>query len=119
MPATYIEIDAILKAAGLEISETNREQMAVFLDAMTIFQERNARYGDLWKEYGWRGNLLHVQSKAARVRRVWWDGHRIQVPDLGTAVDHLQSDLDDAYDLLNYTVFFIRNVEDGNELGRH
>ena len=105
----YPDIDKILELAGLEDTDTNREQMNVFLDAMQIFELRNAKYGDLWKEYGWRGNLLHIQSKAARVRKVWWDDPAGGRADL--------SDLDDARDLLNYTAFFIRNVEAGNELG--
>ena len=108
MPATYIEIDAILKAADLEITDTNREQMAVFLDCMNLFQERNSKYGDMWKEYVWRGNMLNVQSKAARVRKVWWDSK----DPYGNNMD-----CDDAYDLINYAAFFIRNVGADNELG--
>jgi len=108
MPSTYPAMDEILVLAGLEDTDTNRQQLAIFLDAMHIFQERNAKYGDLWKEYGWRGNLLHVQSKAARVRKVWWDGK--------DPFGH-NEDCDDAYDLINYTAFFIRNVGEDNELG--
>lgn len=108
MPSKYSNVREILELADLESSDTNAEQMSVFLDCMQLFQERNAKYGDLWKEYGWRGNLLHVQSKAARVRKVWWDskdpfGHN--------------ADIDDALDLINYAAFFIRNVEADNELG--
>lgn len=105
-------MDSILSRA-LELLEfedtpTNRDQLMVFIRSMRLFEERNKKYGDLWKEYGWRGNLLHVQSKAARVRKVWWD-QATQPPG--------DQDLDDAFDLINYAAFFIRNVEEGNELG--
>lgn len=83
------------------------EQARVFAKCLAINAERNMRYKDLWTDYGWKGSLLHVGSKAARLRRIFWDRADVREDE-----DH-----DDAYDLINYTAFFVRLREDRNETG--
>jgi hypothetical protein len=87
-----------LKAMGIEASETNLRQLAILVRAYYKFVERNAKYKDLWAEYGIDDSLLHIKSKAARIVRL-------------VAEDGLGADIDDAIDLINYTVFFIRLFE--------
>lgn len=93
---------------GYDETGTNIEQMKVYIDAFEIFVERNERYEDLWKQYGWMDTLTHVRSKALRLVRKFW------------REDPEQEDetlLDDALDLVNYATFFIRNFRSGNKWG--
>lgn len=85
-------------------------QMAVFLEAFRIYQERNARHGDVvWKASGWNGMLNDMRKK---LDRVWFEFMSIQADE-----DTSEMDLDSALDLLNYTVFFIRQVRASDKNG--
>lgn len=88
----------ILTMLGFQDSPTNIKQLDVLVLALEKFVERNADYQDLWQEYGIDDSLLHIKSKSARLERL--------LKTLGLAVD-----LDDAVDLINYTVFLIRLIE--------
>lgn len=97
-----------VRVLGLSPKRTTVEQMSIMRRALELFDERNnseAGYEDLWKSYGWGDSLLHMRSKLSRVERRFRE-------QAGA-----QQDLDDAYDLINYTVFFIRNVLAGNQDG--
>lgn len=104
-----MSIDEALEALELEPTEFNKGQITVFATCLHITSERNRNYGDLWKRYGWLGNLMHVQSKCARLVKMFWEDQKTPQAD--------SSDLDDAYDLINYVAFFIRNAAEYNERG--
>lgn len=96
---------AALEALDLPASETNIEQAMELLTALTIFDQRNTgHYDDLWKDFGWEDSLVHMRSKVSRATKLFRE-------------DSAEKDLDDAYDLMNYTAFFSRNVKDGNRHG--
>lgn len=100
--------ESIVKQTGAPPTQTNIDQMAEYLAAFHIFIQRNEKYKDLWKDYGWMDSLTHVRSKAMRMIRKFWR-------------DNPESDeinLDDSYDLVNYVVFFIRNFKEKNKWGR-
>jgi hypothetical protein len=105
----HVMATEVISILGHEPSPSNIEQMQVYLDAFDVFLERNSRYEDLWRDYGWMDNLTHVRSKALRLVRKFW---RNNAPE---ANDNM---LDDAVDLINYTAFFIRNYCDRNKWGR-
>lgn len=92
---------------GHPVTETNVAQMRAYLEAFGIFVQRNSVYEDLWKSYGWMDSLTHVRSKAMRLVRKFWRDNPTEDETL----------LDDAFDLINYTVFFIRNWRDRNKWG--
>jgi hypothetical protein len=85
----------------LEGKVTNEQQMEVLIHAFEIFIERNADRKDLWAEYGVEDSLLHIRSKAGRLARLLGEDQRLSVKE---------KDLDEAYDLINYCVFFIRHM---------
>lgn len=99
------KVEKVLGELGLGIDDSSIEQMMVFLEAMCIFQERNANYRDAWKEQGWRGNLMDLRRKVMRLWNQWWHPR-------GT-----RGYLDNAVDLLNFTAFFLRNARAENEEG--
>lgn len=88
-----------------------RKQLEVFVEALRIFESRNAAYGDVWMQYGALSNLLSVARKVDRTMEAWWHDSPGELP-----VMHKDA-LDDAIDLINYAVFFIRNARDGNVTG--
>lgn len=91
----------VLEFLGLALSDTNRKQLAVMLEALEIFDERNVKYGDAWKEGGWEDSALHLRSKAVRVYS----------STKGTLLKPFDY-LDDALDAINYAAFYVRNVRD-------
>lgn len=96
-----IAIVEALNALGFEPTSTNIEQMRVFQTALAIFAERNERYHDLWKKYGVKDSLNHCRSKLARTEHAFETNGKLHT-----------TDLDDAYDLINYTTFAIRNAQE-------
>lgn len=93
----------------LDIDPTSEAltQLNVLVEALLIHNSRKI-YGTAWQRYGWLSNLLSIARKADRLMQVFWFGPG--------NLDHKPS-TDDAYDLINYAVFFIRNVEADNARG--
>lgn len=117
-------VEHILHLMGVEPNYGSIQHFRVLAEAMYVYQERNAKYGDLWKRFGWMGNAMHIASKAARITRVFWKQKgepAREVVSLKADGDVLRErssyDYDDAIDLINYCAFFVLNLQDGNELG--
>ena len=80
------------------------------MEALNIYRQRGLSYGEVWRQYGATANLVQAARKIDRLMEMWWHN-----PDGAVA---LQKDaLDDAFDALNYLVFFIRLARDGNITG--
>lgn len=77
--------------------------MLVFMMAMGIFIERNERYDDLWSESNCPNTLHQVKHKFARIKSIFG----------GEKYRPVEDPLNDWYDLLNYSVFFIRHWVSG------
>lgn len=81
-------------------------QEQIFMEALVIFNERQERYGDeVWQASGWRGMLVDMRKK---LDRLWAEYYNLD--NTGKHINAESYDLDSAYDLLNFTVFFIRQV---------
>jgi hypothetical protein len=102
--------EELLKAADCEPTEELKEHLLVFLQAVKICNDRTHAYGLVWRQYGALSNLLSAARKVDRLMQVWWFD-----PDGGQALH--KDALDDAFDLLNYTCFFIQNARMGNIQG--
>lgn len=98
---------ACLEWLGFQPSEELEEQFQVLVEALHIYHERSASYGEVWKQYGARSNLLQVARKADRLMECWWFN-----PD-GAVALHKDA-LDDGFDMINYMTFFIRNARAAN-----
>lgn len=95
-----------LKHLGIEDHINNLQQLRVFAEALKIYAERNKRYKDSWKDFGWRGMLHDIYKKTHRLWKAWWSGD-----------EQDRGDYDDAIDLMNFSAFFIRAVKSNNEKG--
>lgn len=100
----------LLVAFGIGNTEEAHRQLEVMVDAVRVYDERSSVYGQLWKQYGALSNLLSAARKTDRLMAEWW------FTDGAPPAMHKDA-LDDAVDLLNYTVFFMRNARVLNVLG--
>jgi hypothetical protein len=89
-----------------EHTSTDVKQLVELERCFEIYQERSAKYGEVWKQYGAINNLVRAATKVDRLMEQWW----FDPPP------H-DYDLDDAYDAINYLIFFIRNVKEINFTG--
>lgn len=99
-------LSAVLERAGLlrtGVPEQDmKAQLAVLLNAMDIYAEREAHHHQLWKEMGYTDSAHHLRSKAARVGK-------------SVSMDTAESEeaVDEAIDAINYAAFFVQNSEAG------
>jgi hypothetical protein len=92
-----------LETVAIEMDGLNdKEQIVVFVEAYNLYKQRNLRHEDVWKESGWIGMLVDMRKK---MDRTWND-----FINVGSDEDASKMDLDSALDLLNFTVFFIRQI---------
>lgn len=105
MSGSDFTLNQTLAAFGLEITQTNREQLSVMMEAMRIFQVRNKVHGNLWAEQDVEDAAHHVRSKAARLYNV---ATRLSPGELD--MDEWTVIKDSALDGINYNVFAIRHV---------
>lgn len=91
--------------------------MSVLVDVFTTYLDRDQSYGDIWKQYGAMSSLISVARKTDRLMALWWT--KEEAPTLSehkrTALG--KESLDDAVDLIAYTVFFFLNARAGNLFG--
>jgi hypothetical protein len=81
------------------------EQRAVLEQALRIYEERNRKYNDNWRRFGWRGCVFRVRERAERA----WDA-------LFWAEDGAEA-VDDLLDLINFAAFTVRAIREGNRDG--
>ena len=84
------------------------EVFRTMMEAFFVYLEREEKYGSNWKQFGWRGSIVQIMGKAQRIRSVFWRPHPEEIQNL---------DRDDLVDIINYAVFAICNLKNGNEYG--
>lgn len=84
-----------------------QEHLGVLLEAMHLYLERSARYGDNWKHQGARGNLFKLRWKVERAWAHIWHSENVA-----------KEDVDDLLDAINNAVFAVLCVRAGNRDGR-
>lgn len=88
------------------------QHQAILQRCLDTYIERTEAYGQAWKNYGAVANLVNAARKTDRTMETWYHGLM-----QGEAPAIHKDALDDAYDAINYFVFFIRCVEAGNFTG--
>jgi len=100
-----------LQANGIEPTPDMCQQLSIFIEAVALYQERDKQYGPVWRKYGALSNLLRSAAKVERMIELWWKNPNDEQLH--------KEPLDDAYDLMNYVAFFVRNVGAGNLRGEN
>lgn len=122
MPTTEEALEAVkvlFGQQGIELNQHTMEHLLVFLEALKLYYSRSGAYGQIWQQYGALSNLINAARKVDRTMEVWWtkETETYRASD-GKVKPLLHKDnLDDAFDCLNYLVFFIRNARSGNLVG--
>lgn len=86
------------------------EHFKVLLRSLLKFHERDAKHKGLWRYFGAIDSAFQTRAKATRSYNVAIQ--MLRDPD-EVLKQGLEEALDDPVDLINYAVFFIRNVEEG------
>jgi hypothetical protein len=89
-----------------------RRHKEIMERALNIMVERDPKYHDSWKNYGWRGAIFNMRRKA---ERVWHLMFNLDPNDLNT--DTMHRDVDDLYDIINYATMAVQCIEDANRDG--
>jgi len=84
----------------VEVRTGDHSQAIVLNRALDIYKERNATRHDAWMDAGAIGNLVEMRKKLDRLWAAWDDPQ--------------EKDVDEALDLINAAVFWIRCAEMGN-----
>ncbi len=85
--------------------EKQRRDVGEILDeAFLIFGERDAKYKGLWSEAGAEDNAFQLRHKAMRVFKVFRDA---SWDEQGRPLELINKMTEDAFDLINYTAFYI------------
>lgn len=106
-----LAIQQMLELHGIAYNEETSAHMRLMLECVRVYDSRAKSYGEVWKQYGALSNLLSVARKVDRLMGSWWFRGKGVTPAL-----HKDS-LDDAVDLVNYALFFMRNAVSGNLVG--
>jgi hypothetical protein len=91
------------------------DQFDTLLEALEIYSDRNGRYKDNWRRFGWRGCIFRIRERA---ERAWDDLFYAEVPE--HIEDHKRwadAKVDDLVDLINFSCFAIRAIREGNRDG--
>jgi hypothetical protein len=90
---------------------SGRQMHQVFDEAYSLFMQKNADYGDSWRNHGWRGNLGRILEKSDRLQTTLWHGRSVafSVPD--------ESARQTAIDMINTLAFFVINWDARKEWG--
>lgn len=103
-----------------ELDRAWKEQEEVMMEALTIYKERNAKYGDAWRRSGWRGTLTDLRRKIERAWTFLWHAEPVKPMDRSVGEDaqrQAESEIDDLFDIINYAAFSIRAHREGNRDG--
>ncbi len=95
----------LLDQFGIEPTKDNLDHLGVLLCALKTYSDREVHYGGTWRDFGSLGQGLNLARKA---KRAW------KALSLGSS----DAACDDALDAINYAVFTIRCIAEGNIDGR-
>lgn len=80
-------------------------QFMIFANAFYIYFSKNGQYGGAWRRLGALNNLTRMSTKVERLLEMFWHQERFRTP--------AGMDLDDVFDLINYSAFFVRQAMQG------
>jgi hypothetical protein len=103
---TDVAMHKALELVGVTPTDQAIEQFRVLVRCMELYEERDQKYGSAWKRLGALNNLTRMSTKIERLLAMYWHKRppRMVNPDASW-------DLDDAFDLINYSAFFIRQAQ--------
>lgn len=98
----------MLKEMGVTyVDKELMDAMLIARNCLKIMSLRRQEHGMAHKVRGFKGLILHMDSKLIRLMQKFWHNDKPVTP----------KSLDDAYDLINYTILFIQEANAGNRHG--
>lgn len=87
-----------------------QDHVKILHECQRLYVDRSESYGQAWEQ---RGGIANLVKAATKIDRLW----AMFVDSSGPPPALHKDALDDAYDGINYLVFFIRCVQGGNVTG--
>ena len=92
---------------GFRLNEEEETHLKVLLAALQKYHERDQTHRGLWRYFGAIDSAFQSRAKATRTYN-----NAIYLLRNGKTEGH--DPIDDAIDMINYGVFFLRSVDEGN-----
>lgn len=92
---------------GFRLNEEEETHLKVLLTALQKYHERDQTHRGLWRYFGSIDSAFQARAKATRTYN-----NAIYLLRNGRTAGH--DPIDDAIDMINYGVFFLRSVDEGN-----
>jgi hypothetical protein len=104
-----------IEQKALATNDSNIKQLDVVLRALAIHDDRNVRYKDNWRRFGWRGCLFRLRERTERAWDALWEAPLPPADD--EKFEGQDAVIDDLLDLINFAAYTIRAIEEGNRDG--
>ena len=92
------------------------EHSAIFYEAMRIYKDRSTVRGQMWLEWPPSDKIREMRERIMRIEAAYINRERMIPPIEGPEFPHSALDrtiIEDSLDLLNYTVFLIKQIRRG------
>ena len=92
-----------------------KTHLDVLGEAWQIFQEKNELRGDMWRDFPPSDKLREVRERCHRMERTY-EQFKFELPPEGPEDPYKTfrgAAINDALDTINYLVFFIRQLREG------
>jgi hypothetical protein len=106
------DVIALFDYFDIDVTEETWNHFETLMEVLKLYSDRTVLYGQVWKNYGALNNLVRGATKVDRLMATWWHETTMDIPPM-----HKDS-LDDAYDAINFLVFFIRCAREMNITGQ-
>lgn len=98
---------ALEALTGSRINEEEEQHLRILLSALGKYHERDMTHRGLWRYFGAIDSAHQLRAKSTRT-------YNNAIGLLKEGSDSDIDPVDDAIDAINYAVFYIRNVTEGN-----
>ena len=92
-----------------DLTGDEHAHLSVMEEAFFIYRERTGVRGQLWREFPPSDKIRMIKEKAARMNAAY-----TLVPDEEVTPERVAAMEDDALDIINFAVFFVRQIREGS-----
>jgi hypothetical protein len=94
-------MEGLFRYYEVEPTSENEAILRHLIHCWVIYTQRSKKYGSAWRRFGALNNLVRAAAKCERLLEQLWHKQFDETKD---------QDIDDAYDAINYLVFFIHQA---------
>lgn len=84
----------------------------VLMQAQEIFQQKNILRGPMWREFPPSDKIRELRERVRRIEQAYSQVQKLH-PDSPSTPSLKVAVIDDAIDIINYSVFLVRQLHEG------